>query len=87
MATSPEEKLWLASSKICKESRNPIYQSGDDDATSNVYCSADNITYKPAIPITGDVNNPLYDTPDVRMSSIYTDPTTSMSDAHYNLST
>ena len=77
--SSPQEKIWVGNSKICKESNNPIYQPADEQQPAVLYESTDNT----CVPLVGNKSgaaendNPLYDVGDVASTHVYAEPISS----------
>ncbi|XP_028403635.1 cubilin-like isoform X2 [Dendronephthya gigantea] len=69
---SPQERIWIGSSrKVCKESKNPIYEAAEGQEPVALYCSVD-ATNEPLVKNgagAAQSNNPLYDVGGVTLVS------------------
>ena len=82
----PQEKVWIGSSKICKESKNPIYESSDGQEPAALYASAEN-SYEPLVENQGravESENPLYGVGDMASSHVYAEPSSQQQNVVYD---
>ncbi len=75
--SSPQESVWIGNNKICKESKNPIYEPSDIQEPAHLYASTDN-TSEPLVENQGRTatsENPLYGVGDLSINShVYAEP-------------
>jgi hypothetical protein len=84
--SSPQEKVWVGNSKVCKEGRNPIYEPTEGPEPPALYASPDN-TYEPLVENQGHAaqsENPLYGEGEVAISHVYAEPNSQQQNILYD---
>ncbi|CAB4008022.1 Hypothetical predicted protein [Paramuricea clavata] len=84
--SSPQEKVWVGNSRVCKEGRNPIYEPMEGPEPPALYASPDN-TYEPLVENQGHAaqsENPLYGVGEVAIPHVYAEPSSQKQNILYD---